>query len=140
MAISAAKIFTKYLKHKLYRKHIKPIGNGYYISVDGDVYSNKVHYAYNPKGEMRFVQPKKQKDRKYLLAGLYTDPFNKRKKYWYRIHRLVWEKFVGPIPEGYVIHHRDNDQTNNALWNLDCITQKQNMEEYWKYINNKLAR
>ena len=136
MAVSASKIFTKYLKHKLYRTHLKPIANGYFISVDGDVYSNKQHPYHNVKGEMLFVKPKKQKDRKYLLAGLYTDIFNKRKKYWYRIHRLVWEKFVGPIPEGYVIHHRDNDPTNNALWNLDCVTQKENVNEYWKWKKN----
>jgi hypothetical protein len=43
MAVSASKIFTKYLKHKLYRTHLKPIGSGYYISVDGDVYSNKIY-------------------------------------------------------------------------------------------------
>jgi len=133
MAISASKIFTKYLKHKLYRKHLKPIANGYFISVDGDVYSNKIHRRYNPTGEMRYVRPKKQKDRNYLLAGLYTDDSDKQKKDWYRIHRLVWEKFVGPIPEGYVIHHRDNDGTNNALWNLNCVTQQQNVDEYWKW-------
>ena len=131
MAISARKIFTKYIKHKLYRTNIEPIGSGYYISVDGDVYSDKIHYTHNPKGELRFVKPKKQKDRNYLLAGLYTDQSNKRHKYWYRIHRLVWEKFVGVIPEGYVIHHRNNDGTNNALWNLNCVTQKENVEEYW---------
>lgn len=138
MAISEGRILTKYLKHKLYRTHLKPIANGYYISVDGDVYSNKVHYHYNPKGKMQMIKPKKQKDRRYLLAGLYTDPSNKQKKYWYRIHRLVWEKFVGPIPEGYVIHHRDNDCANNALWNLNCITQQENINEYWKWKKNTI--
>jgi hypothetical protein len=133
MAISASKILTKYIKHKLYRTHLKPIGSGYYISVDGDVYSEKIHKHYNQKGELRFVKPKKQKGRNYLLAGLYTDDSNKQKKCWYRIHRLVWTLFVGPIPEGYVIHHRDNDGTNNALWNLNCVTQQQNVDEYWKW-------
>lgn len=133
MAIGARKILTKYIKHKLYRTHLKPIGNGYFVSVDGDIYSNKVQYNHNPKGEMRFVKPKKQKDRKYLLAGLYTDPSNKSHKCWYRIHRLVWETFMGPIPDNMVIHHRDNDQSNNALWNLNCVTQKENVDEYWKW-------
>jgi hypothetical protein len=133
MAMSESRIFTKYLKHKLYRTHLKPIANGYFISVDGDVYSNKIHRRYNQKGKMQMVKPKKQKDRRYLLAGLYTDPFNKQKKYWYRIHRLVWEAFVGPIPEGYEIHHRDHNCGNNALWNLNCVTHKENVNEYWKW-------
>ena len=140
MSTSASKILTKYIKHKLYRTHIKPIANGYFVSVDGDIYSNKIHHYYNPKGKMKMVKPKKQKDRKYLLAGLYTNELNKRHKYWYRIHRLVWTAFMGPIPEGYEIHHRDHDCANNALWNLDCVTHQQNMDEYYKYITNKLSK
>lgn len=137
MSTSAAKIFTKYLKHKLYRTHLKPIGSGYFVSVDGDIYSSRISYKWNPKGELRIVKPKKQKDRKYLLAGLYTDTDNKRRKEWYRIHRLVWEKFVGTIPKGYEIHHRDHNCGNNVLWNLDCVTHQQNMDEYYKYKKNK---
>jgi hypothetical protein len=46
------------------------------------------------------------------------------------LHRYVWEKFNGPIPEGYVIHHKDRDTTNNALENLECITTEQHHSEH----------
>ncbi|WP_080458778.1 HNH endonuclease signature motif containing protein [Roseovarius sp. A-2] len=36
-------------------------------------------------------------------------------------HRHVWECAHGPIPDGYQIHHRDGDRTNNKLWNLEAL-------------------
>lgn len=35
------------------------------------------------------------------------------------LHRLIWETWNGPIPEGYTIKHSDNDKSNNALNNLE---------------------
>lgn len=32
--------------------------------------------------------------------------------------RRIWEEEHGPIPKNYVIHHIDNDPTNNSLGNL----------------------
>ncbi len=37
-------------------------------------------------------------------------------------HRMIWENLVGPIPEGYVIAHLDNDGTNNNPDNLSLMT------------------
>jgi hypothetical protein len=35
--------------------------------------------------------------------------------------RDIWEKNIGPIPEGCVIHHIDHDPFNNSLNNLACL-------------------
>lgn len=35
-----------------------------------------------------------------------------------RIHRYVWEHYNGEIPEGYHIHHKDGDKSNNSIENL----------------------
>lgn len=35
-----------------------------------------------------------------------------------RLHTYVWEKFNGPVPEGYDIHHIDHDPSNNEIENL----------------------
>lgn len=43
------------------------------------------------------------------------------------IHRLVCEAFLGPIPEGYEVNHKDEDKGNNRLDNLELLTHKENM-------------
>ena len=42
------------------------------------------------------------------------------------VHRLVWEVFNGPIPEGLQINHKDENKSNNSLENLEVVTPKQN--------------
>ena len=42
------------------------------------------------------------------------------------VHRLVWETFVGQIPEGLQINHKDENKSNNSLKNLEIVTPKQN--------------
>lgn len=37
------------------------------------------------------------------------------------LHRYVWEKSKGPIPEGFVVWHRDRDKLNNAIENLELV-------------------
>lgn len=50
-----------------------------------------------------------------------------------RLNRLVYELFVGKIPEGYVIDHIDTNPSNNRLDNLRAVTPKENQ-------NNPLTR
>lgn len=38
------------------------------------------------------------------------------------MHRFVWEKHNGPIPEGYEIHHIDHNRANNDISNLEIYT------------------
>lgn len=38
------------------------------------------------------------------------------------VHVLVYETFKGPIPDGYIVHHIDEDKFNNCLDNLQAIT------------------
>jgi hypothetical protein len=37
------------------------------------------------------------------------------------LHRIVWERANGPIPEGMVVHHKDHDKTRNGLGNLELV-------------------
>lgn len=37
------------------------------------------------------------------------------------MHRAVWEHHNGPIPDGWDVHHRDRDRTNNDIANLECL-------------------
>lgn len=45
----------------------------------------------------------------------------------YYLHRLLWEAFIGEIPEGYEIDHIDGNPSNNVLQNLRIVTHKENM-------------
>lgn len=44
----------------------------------------------------------------------------------YRVHRLVVETFLGEIPVGMVINHRDENPLNNHFDNLEVCTPKEN--------------
>jgi hypothetical protein len=38
-----------------------------------------------------------------------------------RLNRAVWEYHNGPIPDGYVIHHKDQNKVNNSIDNLELM-------------------
>lgn len=38
-----------------------------------------------------------------------------------RAHRYVYAKYHGPIPEGYHVHHKDEDKSNNDIDNLELM-------------------
>lgn len=37
-------------------------------------------------------------------------------------HVLVWERYFGPVPKGYQIHHIDGNKQNNDIKNLQLVT------------------
>lgn len=43
------------------------------------------------------------------------------------VHRVVYETFVGAIPENYDIHHVDGNKHNNAIRNLKMVTHAEHM-------------
>ena len=45
----------------------------------------------------------------------------------YSVHRLVYETFIGPIPEGMKVDHIDGNRSNNNVANLRLVTQSDNM-------------
>lgn len=44
----------------------------------------------------------------------------------YKVHKLVMQAFVGPVPAGYEIAHQDGVRTHNALSNLRYKTRSKN--------------
>lgn len=67
----------------------------------------------------------------YLIVNLWKGKHKRN----YRVHRLVYEAFVGEIPkwianakgdERMEINHKDEIRTNNCIWNLELVTLKQN--------------
>ena len=41
-----------------------------------------------------------------------------------RLHRDVWEFYNCKIPNGYEVHHKDHDKSNNDIENLQLLEKK----------------
>lgn len=106
------------------RKEIKGYP-AYSITTEGEVYSTKW-------GKPRKLKPQKASKSKtgYLQVRLY-DKSGELGKLQY-VHRLMYETFVGDIPEKMEIDHIDADTTNNKLENLQALSRKGNMGKYAK--------
>lgn len=59
-----------------------------------------------------------------------------------RIHRAVWEHYHGEIPQGFLVHHIDQDKSNNAIENLMLMPKPKHSEmhtsEYAKRQYDKI--
>ena len=44
------------------------------------------------------------------------------------VHRAMWEAFMGPIPEGMEINHKNLDRADNRLENLELLTHRENIQ------------
>lgn len=84
----------------------------YYVSRDGLVVNNKTHYIIKPS-----ITP---------LGYVVFHISIKGKRIQKYAQRLVWETYIGKVPNGYDIDHIDNNKLNNKLDNLRCITHKEN--------------
>lgn len=43
------------------------------------------------------------------------------------LHRKIYEDNFGPIPEGYHVHHKDNNPNNNSPDNLEALPMREHM-------------
>lgn len=86
---------------------------GYKISTAGEVFSKK-------RNRLLTISDHGNGYKKVTLSkdGKSEYPF---------LHRLVYETFVGPIPHGMQINHKDENKNNNCLSNLELLTQNENM-------------
>lgn len=91
-------------------------------------------YEISNLGHARRIDGHRTRSGKYLRPatdgfGYYLFNLTKNNKKWTpKVHRLVAMVFLGPRPRGCVINHKDFDKSNNAVSNLEYITQKRNVE------------
>jgi hypothetical protein len=50
----------------------------------------------------------------------------------FQIHKLVWMTYVGDIPDGLEVNHKDLNKSNPSLDNLELITHKENMRHAYE--------
>ena len=51
------------------------------------------------------------------------------------MHRHVWEKEMGPIPQGWDIHHKNEDKSDNRIENLECLPKSEHTRKYSPHNN-----
>lgn len=54
-----------------------------------------------------------------------------------RLHRTVWEYHNGEIPDGYHIHHKDSNRSNNSIDNLELLLEKDHLSEHMNRESRK---
>ena len=60
----------------------------------------------------------------YLHIRMYKDG----KQYTFRVHRLVYMVFIGPIPDKMEINHLNGIKSDNSIKNLELTTRLGNMQ------------
>jgi endogenous inhibitor of DNA gyrase (YacG/DUF329 family) len=58
-------------------------------------------------------------------AGYFYSP---KRQY---LHRVIWESYNGPIPEGMEIHHRDGNKAHNEIGNYELKTASEHARHHW---------
>ena len=101
--------------------------DGYFIIKDGRVFSNRkpgMGSYYDTYKEIKGSISKGTKSAGgYKLLITYENKIPKGRYF----HRLMWETFVGKIPEDMQINHKDGIKLNNVLDNLEIVTHHGNV-------------
>lgn len=98
----------------------------YSVTENGEVWSYR-------RKKPRKLKPQKatQSKKKYEQVRLYSKndrilPNGKRLGILNYIHRLVYEAYIGEIPEKMTIDHKDDNPSNNHYTNLQLASQSEN--------------
>ena len=110
-------------------KWIKNFEGAYQISNLGNLKS----FRKNPKGAILSIKDSKGW---YLTVNLRAKNIRQTK----RIHVLVAEHFIGEIPLGYHVHHKDGNKQNNRVDNLEIISSANHVKETMKQIPDLCKR
>lgn len=107
----------------------------YFIDTDGEVWTTKrCNKNQNRNGDIKKLKLSLKKTG-YKYANIYWGK-GKEQRSSIRVHRIVYETFVGCITEGYVVDHINGDKGDNRLENLRLLTPSQNLK--MAYLKNKL--
>ena len=87
----------------------------YYVNEYGDIYSSKFHRLLKP-----FVDHNGYKR---------IDCYSKDKQKHIKVHKMVYECWVGEIEVEKQINHIDDNKNNNHYTNLYCGSQKENIHD-----------
>jgi hypothetical protein len=86
-----------------------------------------------PIGTVRIRMHKNDKPRAWIKIA---EP-----KTWMMLAVFIWERENGPLPAGYVVHHKDRDTINDSPDNLEAISRAAHMSEHRpEFVYKRVAR
>jgi hypothetical protein len=84
------------------------------------------------------ISSRKGKSQGYINSHGYLVFYIEGKEYL--AHRLIWEKYYRTIPEGYEVHHKDENKLNNDISNLELVTKSEHGKIHYSEKKDKLRR
>lgn len=96
----------------------------YYKLIDDRKYEFKEDGIYSKKTNKRIDGYKIGNEKKYNQSRFTCTDGTSKSLY---IHVALWIHFNGDIPEGMEINHKDENTSNNTLFNLELMSHKDNM-------------
>ncbi len=91
--------------------------NPFYVNHD-DVVFNGIVFR-------RYPNAKRWSDRYYFRASSRYIKLGIR-----YLHREVWKFHFGDIPDGFEVHHKDNNTLNNSIDNLELLSKTDHLEHH----------
>lgn len=86
-------------------------------------------YEVSDAGKVRSLKFGKVKELSLVdngLGYLFVSLYKEGKCKMFQIHRLVVEAFIGEIPKGLIVNHKDENSQNNNVNNLEICTYEYN--------------
>lgn len=85
-------------------------------------------YEVSDKGRVRNRDHLVMKQRKQSAGYLCVNLFDGYAFTTFLTHRLVYATFVGHIPIGFVVNHKNGNKRDNCVTNLEVLTQSDNVK------------
>jgi hypothetical protein len=129
-------------------RHGGQSGKGLSLSQISTLYRGKfsrqnIHENFKRRGyklrSRKLTDPIFYKNNKYTpdRYGRYRLTKDRRKNRF--LHHVIWRDNFGKIKNGYVIHHRDGNLSNNKIENLEMITMKESLKRRKKTGHNQFT-
>jgi hypothetical protein len=106
------------------------------------LFSNQGRFAYDfNNGYVKKLKIEDKNTDRSNNDDVYPSFIKNKKKHY--AHRIIYEMFIGPIPSGMIVHHKNNNKQKAYLENLELVTMSKNSEyahDDGRYDNTKVAR
>lgn len=114
------------------RKSIEGYEGIYDIGNDGSIHRLIPRNRFTPQTPLRH-----QIDGTGYHRVTLTDAHGKTRTF--AVSRLVALAFIGPLPEGHEVNHKDRDKDNNHVSNLEYVTHSRNIQHSWEVGDRRIT-